>query len=248
MKKNYLAIILSLLFAVGSGATAQTAKDYFLKMPDSFLPYLTKVNKEDMPDFIDSKMVAKVKNRFQSTTEMKQLTDDYLLIESTPSSTLQLKVLPVKEKDPILALITTVNGPVPDSRVQFFTSEWKELPAEKILSLPVAASFLLPVGTKLPVDVSVSADTVSKDLKTFELNPGTLLGDSVSRELHAYALNKLSDVNLLACRFVPGDHTLRVILTTPDYLDEKNREVVKYCLKKEPLLFRWEEGKFVSAE
>lgn len=245
MKKKYIAIAGAVLLILHIEAKAQSAKDYFLKMPDSFLPYLTKVNKEDMPDFIESKMAAKVKNRFQGTTEMKELSADYLSIETTSASTLQLKVLPLKGSERILVLITTANGPAPDSRVRFFTTDWKELPAKEFLSLPPAEAFILPVGTALIADAAVSADSVRPEAKNLELNPSSLLSDTVSQELYSYVLNKLGDVNLLSCSFVVGDPAMRVVLSTPGYLDERDREVVKQSLKKEPILLRWEEGRFL---
>ena len=55
---------------------AQNMKSVFVAMPDSVTPLLTKVNREDCIDFLDSNMKAVVKNRFGNVAEMKVLTDD----------------------------------------------------------------------------------------------------------------------------------------------------------------------------
>ena len=43
---------------------AQEAKTLFINMPDSLNLILTKVNREDCIDFLESKMKAEVENRF----------------------------------------------------------------------------------------------------------------------------------------------------------------------------------------
>ncbi len=247
MKKTYIALIFSLFILISGKIQAQTARDYFLNMPASLLPYLTKVNKEDMPDFIESKMVAKVKNRFQSTTEMKQLAADFLEIETTSASTLQLKVLPGKNSESILALITTVQGPAEDSRVQFFTSDWTEIPASEFLTLPATDSFLLPVGTELAIDSTFwKEDSLSVLLGMSDQNPLSLLTSPVSEDLHRYLLARLGEVYLCSMSFAAGDNSLRLVLKTPEFLDELNRELARQCMRKEPLVLYWREGRFVE--
>ena len=50
---------------------AQNMRSVFISMPDSITPLLTKVNKEDCVDFLDSNMKAEVKNRFDGTAVQK---------------------------------------------------------------------------------------------------------------------------------------------------------------------------------
>ena len=51
------------LFSLAS-LQAQEAKTLFVNIPDSLTPLLTKVNREDCIDFLESKMKAQVENRF----------------------------------------------------------------------------------------------------------------------------------------------------------------------------------------
>ena len=64
-------------------------------MPDSMCLLLTKNNRADFADFLESNMRAQVKNKFENMSEMKTLTKDYLLLETTSASTLQMKLLPL---------------------------------------------------------------------------------------------------------------------------------------------------------
>ncbi len=251
MKKFHVAIALTAFLAAGNALHAQSAKECFLQMPDSLLPYLTKVNKEDMPDFIESKMAAKVRNRFQGTTEMKELTTDYLRIETTSASSLQLKLLPLSDGTRLIAMLTTVQGSAADSRVRFFTTDWKELSASKYLSLPQPDRFMLPVGTPLPKDTLRTATDAAAESVTTEEEGTSLLTDmpdSLTQELYAHVLEGLNDAVMLSCHFIPADHSLRISLESPLYLDENERKVAYACLRKSPLLMRWENDRFVTAE
>ena len=70
---------------------AQDMRSVFISMPDSVAPLLTKVNREDCVDFLDSNMKAVVRNRFDKESELKTLTKDYLLMQMTASSTMEMK-------------------------------------------------------------------------------------------------------------------------------------------------------------
>ena len=52
---------------------AQEAKTLFINMPDSLNLILTKVNREDCIDFLESKMKAEVEHRFGKKSEMTAL-------------------------------------------------------------------------------------------------------------------------------------------------------------------------------
>lgn len=58
------------LFLFAPLRAQQEAKAVFVSMPDSLSPLLTAVNRADFIDFLDSKMKAKVENRFGGESEM----------------------------------------------------------------------------------------------------------------------------------------------------------------------------------
>ena len=120
-------------------------KTVFIAMPDSIAPLLTKVNKEDCVDFLDSSMKAEVTNRFGGKSEMRVLTDDYMFMQTTPISTLEMKLLPVNDSTKVVCMVKTVGTSACDSQVHFYTSNWsKELDTKDFLLLPPADSFFLP--------------------------------------------------------------------------------------------------------
>ena len=69
---------------------------------------------------------------------LKKLTDDYLLLQVTERSTVEMKLLPLVNDTYVVCMITTVYGPVPASQVEFFTADWKLLDsADLYTSVPV---------------------------------------------------------------------------------------------------------------
>ena len=88
----------------GLSLYAQDMKTLFIAMPDSVAPLLTKVNREDCVDFLASNMKAEVKNRFGKVSELKRLTDDYLFLQTTGSSSMEMKLLPLNDSVKALSI------------------------------------------------------------------------------------------------------------------------------------------------
>ena len=142
-----LLIVVSVL--CGISVSAQDMKSVFIAMPDSITPLLTKVNKEDCVDFLDSQMKAEVKNRFDGTAEMKVWTEDYTLVQTSEIGTLEMKLLPVNDSTKVVCMVKTVCASACDSDVRFYASDWsKELDAASFLQRPSADVFFLPNDTR----------------------------------------------------------------------------------------------------
>ena len=124
---------------------AQNMNSVFIAMPDSITPLLSQVNKEDCVDFLDSNMKAEVTNRFGGKTEMKVLTDDYVLMQTTPGSTLEMKLFPVNDSTKVVCMVKTVCASACDSEIRFYASDWsKELSKDDFLQQPDVEAFYLP--------------------------------------------------------------------------------------------------------
>lgn len=199
------------MFCVMS-VVAQDMKTVFVAMPDSVTPLLTKVNREDCIDFLDSNMKAVVKNRFGNVAEMKVLTDDYVLMQTSEVGTLEMKLLPLADSTKVICMVKTVNVPVADSSVRFYTSDWsQQLDVKEFLQLPSMDAFFLP-------------------------------NDSLKDE--AILTRKKADMHLMKVQLSKEDTSLTFTYTTPDYLNEEDREKLLPHLRKEPIVLRWSEGKF----
>ena len=208
--KRRLLIFIS-IFCVAS-AFAQDMKSVFVAMPDSITPLLTKVNREDFIDFLDSNMKAEVKNRFGNVAEMKVLTDDYTLVQTSEVGTLELKLLPVNDSTKVVCMVRTVCASACDSDVRFYSSDWKEeFGADIFLQKPSVNAFFLP------------NDTISEE--------GALIC-------------KKADMHLMKASLSKDDNSLAFLYMTPDYLNKEDKEKLLPYLRKEPIVRRWQDGKF----
>ena len=204
---SFFALLFCFLSVFG-----QDMKTVFVAMPDSLTPLLTKVNKEDCIDFLASNMKAEVKNRFDKPAEMKVLTEDYMQLQMTENSTLEMKLLPLNDSVKVVCMVKTVCALACDSNIHFYSSDWKEeLSSADFLQKPSQDAFFL------------QADPASEE----------------------YVLaRKTADVNLMKAVLSKEDATLTFIYTTPDYMNKETREKLEPNLRKEPVVLKWQEGKF----
>jgi len=154
---------------------AQEAKALFDSIPESILPLLSSVNRADFIDFLESNMKAEVKNKFDGTSEMTDLTDSYIRIKLTERTTWEMKVLPVNDSTKIVCVVSTACGPVCDSSVAFYTTNWKKVLASDYLELPVMDDyFQLTDSARLDdytlyrnkMDMLLTTATLSKEADT----------------------------------------------------------------------------------
>ena len=205
-------LLIVLTFFCALSATAQNMKSVFVSMPDSIAPLLTQTNKEDCIDFLDSNMKAVVKNRFGNEAEMKALTENYVLMQTSPVGTLEMKLLPVNDSTNVVCMVKTVCASACDSEVHFYTSDWsKKLDAKNFLQTPEADAFFLPNDTLTDEDILI---------------------------------RKKADMHLMKVSLSKDDTSLTYIYSTPDYLNKEDREKLLPHLRKEPIVLRWQDGKF----
>ena len=109
-------------FACTFGQAQLSIRDIFAAAPDSIFPLITENNRLDCIDFKENNMQARVKNLLDQYTEMTDLTKNYLRIQMTGRSIVQMRLL--SSTDSIFCLISTYLGPTPDSRITFYRSDW----------------------------------------------------------------------------------------------------------------------------
>ena len=124
MKRIIIKYIL-LLLIICPLAKAQDMATVFTNMPDEYVPHLESAWRKDLIDLYNTGKSASLKNTMNGTSALLKLTENYLLLQSTERSTIEIKLLPLINNTSIVCMITTVNAPIADSRVAFFTTEWK---------------------------------------------------------------------------------------------------------------------------
>ena len=130
MNRLFLLVI-SVACALGAGAVE--IKDVFSAMPDSVLPTLTRNNRLDMVDFIDSGMKAEVNDVFDGKATLDTLTADYLHLTLSEAVKVEMKLLQSSEaladtSDCVVCVVMTYGIKPKESSVRMFTSKWSPLP------------------------------------------------------------------------------------------------------------------------
>ena len=128
MKKFMLALMMATTLYQAS-AQSVTIRDVFRQMPDSLMPYLSKNNRLDFIDFLDSGMKAEVKNQLGGTSEMLSLGNDSLAIRMNPS--LRTDIL-LMDSTVVMIETFTVDSIYGQSRVHYFTTAWQPITAPQL--------------------------------------------------------------------------------------------------------------------
>ena len=128
MKRVILFSIL--LTTLTSAAIAQRVGDLFASAPDEVLPLMTRNNRLDCIDFIENKMEARVKDKFDGDVVLEELTDDYLRIVTSGASSIEMKLTFSADTDGVGGSIVvyvaeTCQGPVADTQVKAYDGNWK---------------------------------------------------------------------------------------------------------------------------
>lgn len=184
MKKNVWLLSLILLFAshlsiYGNVVTADSdsirMRQVFAEMPDSILGILTKYNRLDCIDFIENNMPAKVENRLGGQTELKCLTEDYLSLQLTVSSRVEMKLLPETDGTYYICMAWTYSGPIPETTLKLYRQDWTEVEGNKWLKRPEYDDYW-----QMPDSVSESDVKRWKQMQDMYLIEVTLSADSRS--------------------------------------------------------------------
>lgn len=108
-------------------------------------------NRSIMLQLYDQDSIPSLPNSVGGMATLNKVSSDFLEVELTDVSTLQLKVLKSSSGDDILMTLYTI-GATDDTReteVRFFNATLKELDSRKLLpTLPLSAFFSFPKGTK----------------------------------------------------------------------------------------------------
>ena len=136
-------IILVCLFVFCTEVSAQLhMREVFAQLPDSVLPLMSKNNRLDCIDFIENGMEARVKNHFGDPVVLDSLTHDYLLLHTSESGYVEMRLL-LKASDTLLCVNRTYLGSVADSEVRVYDTLWRFV---AVVQRPDFGQFFKPSG------------------------------------------------------------------------------------------------------
>lgn len=121
---------------------AADLRTLFIGMPDSIIPTLTRSDRLDFLDYMDSGMKARVRNKLGGESVMTLFEENMLSIQTSRSGRMDMLLLKRGKDENLICIIRTVNAKYEDSRLSFFTEDWKSVPADELIELPVIDDYL----------------------------------------------------------------------------------------------------------
>ena len=90
MKKIFLILLVTFSLLP---LNAQNMRQIWLEMPDSIVPYLNRSLRTELADYVTMCMKLEVMNALRDTTCIERLTDDYILVQLSNATKLEIKRL-----------------------------------------------------------------------------------------------------------------------------------------------------------
>lgn len=175
---NYKYLLAALAWTLMSGLllpiNAKSVKELWISMPDSIIPYLSTGQRTEMVNADGLRMKEDNKNLLGGNSHIDTLTASFLSATLSPSSSLQIKLLP-STVDSIVCLVLTYSGPQKESEVYLYSQNWEyirkidfsTLKAERFMHRPDSMAidrYNKLLGTIEPFMVSASFAEGSEQL------------------------------------------------------------------------------------
>ena len=149
MRNKIIALILITLCTQPTIVAQVTLRDAFANAPEKIFPLLTKNNRLDCLDFAEGNVAMGVKNKGEGETRIDSLSQNYMRIQMTPRSRVELHMVPATEQVPQrICMIHTYKGPAEDSHVSLFDTNWNLL---GVIKRPEVSTF---IDKDMPHDIS----------------------------------------------------------------------------------------------
>jgi len=136
--KNVILLLLLTCLTV-SGVWSRSVADCFKDMPAHLLPGLNPAMRLDLVDFFNSGKTARLLGLMGAEMELKIMTEDYLMLQTSAVSNVQLKLLPLKNGNQLLAVVNTVKAPTASSDLAFYSLDWQ--PVDTLTKPDLAAAY-----------------------------------------------------------------------------------------------------------
>lgn len=175
MKK--ICFILSLL-AMTLGLQAQNIAPLVIAMPDDMLVGITLDQRKSLISLESDTAQVAVVNVMGDTVKRLGFSEDFISLQTSNPGTLQVKLLPLVNNTQILGLIRTVCGPACDSKIDFYTTDWK----------PLAQSDLFPQISKddfLKNDIDRTSEAFQNAYATLDMTPVKLNFSATDKNITA---------------------------------------------------------------
>jgi len=146
--KRILTILIASMLVLGGTTKAEDLRSLFINMPDSMMPTLTRSDRMDFLDYMDSGMKARVKNKLGGESEMTALSDRSLTVQTSQSGKLEMVLFPYGKGANLICIIKTVTARFDDSRLSFYNEDWTPVDSKSLIEYPQLDDYLTKESLK----------------------------------------------------------------------------------------------------
>ena len=146
MRRISTVLIISILTL--ASVKAEDLRTLFVNMPDSIMPTLTRSDRMDFMDYMDSGMKARVRNKLGGESVMTAFSENSLTIMTSQSGRLEMALFPLKKGQHLICIIKTVTARFDDSRITFYDQDWNPVDAGSLIELPQLDDYLTKTALK----------------------------------------------------------------------------------------------------
>ncbi|MDO4319071.1 MAG: DUF3256 family protein [Bacteroidales bacterium] len=164
-------ILLLAVAATCMTATARTAGEIFASAPDRVIKMLPQSTRLDMLDYYHYGSDKASMNAFGGDARVLSESTSDLHWQTSDRANMQLAVL-TAGKDTVVAVVETLLTPVPDSRIEFYDSDWHAVKAP--VKMPVRADWLTDEGRRHADELEVVLPFDFVEAR-FDLDEGRLI-------------------------------------------------------------------------
>lgn len=124
---NKISLLFLLLLLTASASFSQSAELYFIKMPADLLPTLPLNSRKDLVDFYKNERTSVMPAAFGGEMTLKVLKDDYIFLQTSQATDMQIKLLPMNDTLNLIAVVHSASSPIKNSILSFYSTDWKPI-------------------------------------------------------------------------------------------------------------------------
>lgn len=126
-------LFLSLLILFSFNTYGQSIGKVFESMPNSLSYPLSQVNRLDMMDLYQSGVTAEITDMLNSKCTLENYSENYLQWKSG-NNRFELILLSMVNDSKMICLVRTICGPVCESEITFYSTSWKKISSDNLLT------------------------------------------------------------------------------------------------------------------
>lgn len=138
MKRVFALFLVMLAWA---SAYADGIASVFTSDNIPLFPTLEKNSRLDMVDYFAAGKKMEVQNKMGGKSQLIECSEEYLKVKTSDSSSTEMRLTELNG-DTVIAVVRKYEVPQADAVLAFYSADWKELPLEKVIKLPVMADFI----------------------------------------------------------------------------------------------------------